>query len=75
MSASNESIQPMFLRLSDVAAYLNLCTSTIYKLQSQDPAFPKSVKLTGKAIGWRRAEIEEWAENRPPAHVTPPTCS
>ena len=74
MSASKKSIQPVFFRVPDVAAFLNIGRSTIYKYQAEDPSFPKAVQLGQKAVGWRRAEIEEWAASRPPARVTLQNC-
>ena len=67
-------IQPLFWRVPDVAAYLNISRSTIYVLQAGDESFPKAVQLGPRAVGWRRAEIERWAATRPPARVTLQHC-
>ena len=54
------------LRLADVIKRVGLGKSAIYKL-IRESAFPKPVKLTGKAVGWRAAEIDEWIASRPVA--------
>ena len=55
---------PTFFRIRDVQAYLNLSRASIYSLMDRDPTFPGSIKLTKKAVAWRRSEIEEWARSR-----------
>ena len=66
-SSKKSEIQPIYLRLRDIAAYLNLGYSSIYHLRDHDPTFPKARALTGTAVGWLREEVEEWAKNRPVA--------
>lgn len=56
--------QPVFYRVREVTAYLNLSRASIYSLMNKDPTFPKSINLTGKAVAWYRTEIEDWALNR-----------
>ena len=72
-SVKKSTVEPIFFRLKDVAAFLNLGYSSIYHLRDHDPTFPKAVQLTYKAIGWHREQIIEWAKNRPvaPAHSRP----
>ncbi len=70
-----------FLRLPQVKARTGLSRSTIYKRMG-DKAFPRQVKLGGRAVGWLETEIEDWIiarieDARPraapvPAFVTPP---
>ena len=74
MSASNQSIQPMFWRVPDVAAFLNVSKSSLYNFQANDQSFPRAVQLGPRTVGWRRVEIEEWAASRPPARVTLQNC-
>ena len=51
------------LRLPAVKASTGLSRSTIYVRVSQG-TFPKPVSLGGRAVGWLKAEIQEWLERR-----------
>ena len=54
------------LRLADVTARVGLRKSAIYKM-IREGEFPKPVKLTGKAVGWRAREVDDWILSRPVA--------
>ena len=58
-------IMPELYRLGDVCAVLGVGRSTIYTLMESDPTFPEQVRLSRRAVRWRRTEIEEWARSRP----------
>ena len=47
------------LRRPDVEALTGLSRSTIYKFM-KDGTFPKAVKIGSRAVGWRRADIDDW---------------
>ena len=47
-------IKPELYRLADVCAVLS------------NPSFPEQVRLSRRAVRWRRAEIEAWARSLPP---------
>jgi len=47
------------LRRPDVEALTGLSRSTIYKFM-KDGTFPKAVKIGPRAVGWRRADIDDW---------------
>ncbi len=49
------------LRLPNVKASTGLSRSTIYLRISQG-AFPKPVKLGGRAVGWVQTEVQEWLQ-------------
>ena len=66
MSASNDP-KPIFLRLPDVQRVLGIGRSTVYNNLAADPTFPRPVKLGKRAVGWRRTEIEAWAEQLQPS--------
>lgn len=56
------------LRLPAVMRSTGLARSTIYRLMSREQ-FPLPVRLTGRAVGWRRADVEKWnASLQPVAH-------
>ncbi|AFL74309.1 helix-turn-helix transcriptional regulator [Thiocystis violascens] len=54
------------LRLPEVAARIGMSRSSVYLLMNRGQ-FPKSVKLSLRAVGWRESEIDEWANSRPSA--------
>jgi prophage regulatory protein len=54
------------LRLPAVVRMTGLARSTIYKHVALQQ-FPSPVSLVGRAVGWRLAEIEDWAQRRPRA--------
>lgn len=56
--------EPVFWRLGDVIAYLNLSRSSIYRLLDKDPDFPKPVRLVGRVLAWRVGEVQAWADSR-----------
>lgn len=51
------------LRRHQVEARTGLSRSSIYGLMAKDQ-FPKPVKLTAKAVGWRSDVIEAWLQAR-----------
>lgn len=53
---------PMFYRMRDVLRMTALSRSSLYR-RIADGNFPRPVSLGGKAKGWRREDLEQWAEN------------
>ncbi|MDO8769509.1 MAG: AlpA family phage regulatory protein [Burkholderiaceae bacterium] len=51
------------LRLPDVVRYTGLSRSSIYALQGEGK-FPKSVKLSLRAVAWPQQQIQKWIEGR-----------
>jgi prophage regulatory protein len=51
------------LRLPAVKACTGLSRSTIYLLVSRG-AFPESISLGPRAVGWLQSEIDEWIAQR-----------
>ena len=61
-------VGPVILRLKEVMARTGLSRSTIYDRMSvssprHDSTFPRQVNLGG-AVGWVKAEIDEWVQSR-----------
>ena len=54
----------LLLRMAAVMQVTGLARSTIYKLTAADK-FPPPVQLTGRAVAWRRADLEQWSADRP----------
>jgi prophage regulatory protein len=65
-SAVSEFQAAEFLRLPSVVRRTGLARSTIYRLISERE-FPPPVKLAGRAVGWRRSDLDRWSEARPSA--------
>jgi prophage regulatory protein len=55
-----------FLRMPSVIRRTGLGRSTIYRLIAERK-FPSPVKLAGRAVGWRRSDLDRWSEARPTA--------
>lgn len=51
------------LRLPDVVRCTGLSRSSIYALQGEGK-FPKSVKLSLRAVAWSQHQIQRWIEGR-----------
>jgi prophage regulatory protein len=65
-SWGEERMAQKYLRLKEVETIIGLRRSTIYKLMSAG-AFPRPVKLTGKAVAWPESAITDWCASRPVA--------
>ncbi len=52
------------LRRSEVLARVGLSQATLYRLISRG-AFPRPVRLSTRATGWRTEEVEEWLASHP----------
>ena len=53
----------LLLRIGTVVRVTGLGRSTIYLLVAHDQ-FPSPVRLTRKAVGWRRVDVERWTNER-----------
>lgn len=53
---------PMFYRMRDVLRMTALSRSTLYR-RIANGSFPAPVSLGGAAKGWRRTDLEQWAQN------------
>ncbi|MFH1885210.1 MAG: AlpA family phage regulatory protein [Pseudomonadota bacterium] len=61
---------PRILRRRDVEGMVGLKRSSLYAA-IQAGTFPRPVRLTPGAVGWRESEVLEWIESREP--TTPET--
>lgn len=48
------------LRLKEVIRRTGLGRSTIYSMED----FPRSIRLSDRAVGWLESEIEDWIRQR-----------
>ena len=57
------STTALLLRMDAVVSITGLARSTIYRLVA-DAKFPPPVRLSKRAIGWRRIDVERWSDAR-----------
>ena len=55
---------PRLMRRPEVEEIVGLSVSSIYRLMSEG-AFPRPVRLGGRAVAWRATDIADWLESRP----------
>lgn len=55
-----------YIRRPEVEALTGISRSTIYRLMDANE-FPRPIRLTRKAVGWKEADILEWLASRPVA--------
>lgn len=75
-SRSAEPIDPSspLLRLPAVMRLTGLGRSTIYRLVAEQ-RFPGPVRLTTRAVAWRRTDLDLWTGTRPAASANGPVTS
>lgn len=56
----------LLLRLPAVMRLTGLGRSTIYRMVAER-RFPTPVRITNRAVAWRRADLDQWSEARPAA--------
>lgn len=66
------SASPAFMLRADVIEFTTLSKSVLRRLMMRDE-FPKPVKLSPNRVAWRRAEVEDWVNNR--ERVTDPQAA
>ncbi|MCB2019390.1 MAG: AlpA family transcriptional regulator [Burkholderiaceae bacterium] len=54
------------LRMPAVVKHTGLSRSTIYRLMATRH-FPIPVKLAGRAVGWRKSDVDRWSQSLPTA--------
>jgi prophage regulatory protein len=59
---------PLILRLGHVKTKTGLSRSSIYSFIKAG-AFPASVRLGARAVGWFEHEVDAWLESRPSSQV------
>lgn len=52
------------LRRREVEQMLGLSRSTIYSLMRRGQ-FPSPVRLSARAVAWRRSDLDDWLAQRP----------
>ena len=55
---------PKILRLPAVLNHVGLGKTSLYAAIRRGD-FPRPIRLSERAVGWRRIEIDEWISSRP----------
>jgi prophage regulatory protein len=63
---TSDDAPSLFLRLPAVMKMTGLGRSTIYRMVAQR-RFPCPVRITNRAVAWRRIDLDQWSEARPAA--------
>jgi prophage regulatory protein len=66
MKSTAPVTRPRVVRLPEAIATTGLGRSSIYSLMKRG-AFPQSVKLSERAVGWHESDLNAWLESRPSA--------
>lgn len=61
------------LRLPQVEMLIGMSRSSIYRLERLG-RFPERVKISDRAVGWRRDQLERWLASRPTARSSTPAA-
>lgn len=48
---------------------------TLWRLTRDDPAFPSSIKINKRVVGWLEHEINQWIEHRAATRIVKPSVS
>jgi prophage regulatory protein len=54
------------IRLPEVVDRIGMSRGSVYRLMTLG-RFPKSVKLSERAVGWRESDLDAWLDSRRPA--------
>jgi prophage regulatory protein len=65
-NTASEDAPSLLLRLPAVMKLTGLGRSTIYRMVAER-RFPTPVRITNRAVAWRRTDLDQWSEARPAA--------
>jgi prophage regulatory protein len=51
------------IRFPELIELIGLSRARIYQLMADD-LFPKPIKLSVRAVGWKQADIQKWLDER-----------
>jgi len=60
MSNSNNE----HLRLRQAADYLNISTTTLWRLGERDPNFPRKIRIGQRLCYYRKSDLDHWLDSR-----------
>lgn len=59
-----EQKKDRYLRIVEVADWLNLSKDTIRAKHKKEPDFPAPIGFSGKDLRWKESEIKEWLNKK-----------
>ena len=65
MNETNPVAPDAILRVGTVAERIGLARPTIYRMV-KDGEFPRPIKITTRAVGWRESDLATWIASREP---------
>lgn len=73
MSNATEDLK--ILRMKDLTTLIGLSRSKVYEMLNprsprHDPNFPRQIRLSQKAVGWRQGDVMAWLLSCPTAKDT-----
>ncbi|WP_408606013.1 helix-turn-helix transcriptional regulator [Imhoffiella purpurea] len=64
MKSTDSANRPTrIVRMPEVVTRTGLSRASVYALMSKG-RFPKSIKLSERAVGWRESDVAAWIESR-----------
>jgi excisionase family DNA binding protein len=48
----------------DVAKYLRISRTTLYRILKEDPSFPNRTRVSRRLVLFRKSEIDDWIKTR-----------
>jgi len=52
------------LRLRQAADYLNISTTTLWRLGERDPNFPRKIRIGQRLCFYRKSDLDEWLHSQ-----------
>ena len=52
------------LRPRDVATYLAVSPTTLWRIATRDISFPPKYHIGPNSVGWRAGELDQWVSSR-----------
>ncbi len=52
------------LRLKDAASYLGVSRPTLWRLQQNDPRFPRVIRITSRCCVFRKSDLDAYLESK-----------
>lgn len=52
------------LRLKDAAAYIGVSKPTLWRLELQDPDFPKKIRISSRCCVFRKVDLQNWLKSK-----------
>jgi predicted DNA-binding transcriptional regulator AlpA len=56
--------QQAFFRPADACRYLGIGRTKLHNLSEFDADFPRKIRISPRCVGWTRAQLDTWLENK-----------